>query len=170
MRVWWRLLLALVLTAGVVSAQSGNAPGVTVVPEVFQVLELPLTVSNPSLVKTRSGFLLKCSLANASEFRQLGFRYSLAVVDTANEPRIIANRSEGFTLAPYQTKNVTFKTPLRLSLKGDERVVLMVEQLISTDYIWEVLQAKEALTRYAAGDYSTTPHVLRVLNQVDAPR
>lgn len=166
MALWWRLVLALAMTTGVVSAQSVDLP---VVPEVFQVLELPLTVTNPALVKTKSGYLLKCSLANASEFRQLGFRYSIAVVDVANEPRIIANRSEGFTLGPYQTKNVTFKTPLRLNLKGDERVVLMVEQLISTDYIWEVLQAKEALTSYAAGDYSTTPHVLRVLNQVDAP-
>jgi hypothetical protein len=56
-----------------------------------------------------------------------------------------------------------------LSLKGGERLVLMVEQLVSTDYVWEVLQAKEALTNYAAGDYSITPRVLRVLNQVDAP-
>jgi hypothetical protein len=63
---------------------------------------------------------------------------------------------------------VTFKTPLGLHLKGDERLVLMVEQVISTDYVWEVLQAKEALASYIAGDYSTTPHVLRVLNEVDA--
>jgi hypothetical protein len=66
-------------------------------------------------------------------------------------------------------RSVTFKTPLRLNLKGDERVVLMVEQVISTDYVWEVVQAKEALASYIAGDFSTTPRVLRVLNQVDAP-
>ncbi|HEY2961250.1 MAG TPA: hypothetical protein VGJ37_02470 [Pyrinomonadaceae bacterium] len=161
-----RLVLALVVTASVVSAQSVEVP---VIPEVFQVFELPITITNPALVKTKNGYVLKCSLANGSESRELGFRYSLAVVDAANEARIIVNRSEGFALAPYQTKNVTFRTPLRLNLKGDERLVLMVEQLVSTDYVWEVLQAKEALASYAAGDYSTTPRVLRVLNQVDAP-
>ena len=64
---------------------------------------------------------------------------------------------------------MTFKTPLRLNLKGDERLVLMAEQAISTDYVWEVVQAKEALASYIDGDYSNIPHVLRVLNQVDAP-
>jgi len=162
-----RLLLALVLTAVAASAQSVEAP---LIPEVFQVFELPITLTNPVLVKTKSGYLLKCGLANGSEFRQLGFRYSIAAVDaTNNDVKIVVSRTEGFKLAPYQTKNVTFKTPLTLNLKGDERLVLMVEQLISTDYVWEVLQAKDALASYAAGDYSTTPRVLRVLNQVDAP-
>lgn len=191
-----RLALALALTAAAVNAQSaavGNAQSavainvpsavavnpqsvagvnaqsadVPVVPEVFQVLEMPLTLTNPVLVKIKNGYVLKCSLVNTSEFRELGFRYSIAVVDT--ETKIVATRSEGFRLAPDETKIVTFRTPLRLSLKGGERLVLMVEQLVSTDYVWEVLQAKEALTNYAAGDYSITPRVLRVLNQVDAP-
>lgn len=151
-------------TAATVNAQSADVP---VVPEVFQVLEMPLTLTNPVLVKIKNGYVLKCSLANTSEFRELGFRYSIAVVDT--DTKIVATRSEGFRLAPDETKIVTFRTPLRLSLKGGERLVLMVEQLVSTDYVWEVLQAKEALTNYAGGDYSTTPHVLRILNQVDAP-
>ena len=162
-----RLVLALALTAAAANAQSAGTPAVPMVPEVFQVFEMPLTVTNPVLVVTKNGYVLKCSLSNSSEFRELGFRYSIAVVDT--EPKIVATRSEGFRLAPDETKIVTFRTPLRLSLKGDERLVLMVEQLVSTDYVWEVLEAKRALTSYAAGDYSTMPHVLRVLNQVDAP-
>jgi hypothetical protein len=166
-----RLILALVLTAAAVSAQSAGSP---LIPEVFQVFELPITITNPVLVKTKSGgYVLKCALANSSEFRELGFRYSLAVVeapkDNVTEVSIVVNRNEGFNLAPYETKNVTFRTLVRLKLKGDERLVLMVEQLISTDYVWEVLQAKEALVSYAGGDYATTPRVLRVLNQVDAP-
>lgn len=166
-----RLVLALALTAAAVNAQSAGAPAVPpavpIVPEVFAVFEMPLTVTNPVLVPTKNGYVLKCSLSNSSEFRELGFRYSIAVVDT--EPKIIATRSEGFRLAPDEIKIVTFRTPLRLSLKGDERLVLMVEQLVSTDYVWEVLEAKKNLMSYAAGDYSVMPHVLRVLNQVDAP-
>lgn len=159
-----RLVLVLVLAAVAASAQSADVP---VVPEVFQVLELPLTVTNPVLTPAKNGYVLKCSLANTSDYRALGFRYSLAVIDT--DPRIIATRSEGFRLAPDEIKIVTFRTPLKSNLKGNERLVLMVEQLVTTDYVWEVLQAKEALTNYADGDYSTTPHVLRVLNQVDSP-
>ena len=167
-----RVALLLVLTASMVAAQSASAvPGqsndIALTPEVFQVLELPLTVAGPTLIKTKHGYLLKCVLANASEFRQLGFRYSLAMVD-ADGTQSVVSRSEGFVLAPYQTKNVTFKTPLRLSLKGNERLVLMAEQVISTDYVWDVVQPKEALASYLNGDYSTTPHVLRMLNEVDS--
>ena len=185
-----RLVLALALTAVAVNAQSAAAhvvsggargqdaaravqdgarvvqDGAPVVPDVFQVVEIPLTLTNPLLVRTKNGYLLKCSLANSSEYRELGFRYSIALIDT--ETKIIVTRSEGFRLAPDEIKIVTFRTPLKLSLKGDERLVLMVEQLVSTDYVWEVIQAKEALMSYANGDYSTPPRVLRVLNQVDA--
>jgi len=160
-----RLALILTLAFAAVAAQSVD---VSVTPEVFQVFDLPINVTNPSLVKTKSGYVLKCALANSSEFRQLGFRYSLAVIDSSGATSVVS-RNEAFRLAPYQVKSVTFKAPVRLNLKGDERLVLMVEQVISTDYVWEVVQAKEALASYIAGDYSTTPRVLRVLNQVDAP-
>ena len=45
----------------------------------------------------------------------------------------------------------------------------MVEQVISREWIWEVVKAKDALEAYARGDYSVMPAVLRVANQVDAP-
>ena len=175
-----RVALLLALTASVVPAQSASAvtgqsgsaapaqsADIALTPEIFQVFELPLTVTSPTLVKTKHGYLLKCVLANASEFRQLGFRYSLAVVEVDGTQSVVS-RSEGFVLAPYQMKYVTFKTPLRLSLKGNERLVLMAEQVISTDYVWDVVQSKEALASYLNGDYSITPHVLRMLNEVDS--
>lgn len=167
-----RVALLLALTVSVVAGQSASvvpaqSADLAFTPEVFQVFELPLTVTSPTLVKTKHGYLLRCVLANASEFRQLGFRYSLAIVD-ADGTQSVVSRSEGFVLAPYQTKNVMFKTLLRLSLKGNERLVLMAEQVISTDYVWDVVQPKEALASYLNGDYSTTPRVLRMLNEVDS--
>jgi hypothetical protein len=137
--------------------------------EVFEVSELPITVIDTILVETKHGYLLKGVLTNSSEFRQLGLRYSLAVVDSTNVTSTVITRSEGLRLAPYQTRSVTFKTPIRLKLKGDERFVLMLEDAISTDYVWQVLKAKQSLAAYIAHDYSTKPTVLRVLNQVDAP-
>jgi len=161
-----RSTLAMGLLLWVVTPQS-IPPAVPV--EVIPVLELPVAISDTSLVKTKNGFLLKCVLSNSSEYRQLGLRYSLAIVDSMNVVNAIVTRNDGFKLAPYETRNVTFRTPIKLKVKQDERVVLMLEQVVDTDFVWEVIRAKELLTAYLRGDYSTTPRVLRVRNQVDAP-
>ena len=137
--------------------------------EVFQVYELPITINDAVLVKTKKGHLLKCVLSNGSEFRQLGLRYSLAIVDSMNVENSVVTRNEGFKLSGYETKNVTFKTPLKLDLKGDKRLVLILEQVISTRYVWDVLKAKESLAAYTAGDYSIMPRVQRLSNQIDTP-
>ena len=165
----------LALTALCVSAAVAQPAGaavksadVIVALEVFPVLELPVAVNNAVMVKTKGGYLLRCSLSNSSEFRQLGMRYSLAVLDGSDAvKRRVVTQSEGFSLPPYQTNDVTFATPLKLKLKGNERLVLMLQQLISTDYVWDVLNPKESLSAYLTGDYSVTPQVLRVRNQVD---
>jgi hypothetical protein len=164
------LILALacsvvVATGSAVVAQPASAP---VEIEILPVLELPVTINKPVLVKKKDVYVLRGSLTNGSEFRQLGFRYSLAIVDASGSTRVVSS-SEGFTLPAYQTRDITFKTPLKLNIKQGARVVLMLEQALSTEYVWEVIKAKDALAAYIAGDYSITPRVLRVSNQVDAP-
>ena len=89
-------------------------------------------------------------------------------IDSENQVRLRVNRTEGFSISPYKTKSLTFKTPIRFKSNG-ERLVLMLEQVISRESIWEVVKAKDALEAYARGDYSVMPVVLRVANQVDAP-
>ena len=137
--------------------------------EVFQVLDLPLSVHEASLTKSERGYLLKLSLGNSSELKIVGLRYSLLTIDSANQPGPLVNRTEGFSVLPYATKNVTFKTPIRFKLRDGDRLVLMLEQVVSREWIWEVVKAKDAFEAYARGDYSAMPVVLRVANQVDAP-
>lgn len=137
--------------------------------EVFQVLELPLSVHEASLTKSAKSYFLRVALGNSSDERVIGLRYSLATINANNEVRVIANRSEGFSLAGYATRTLTFKTPIRFKSKDGERLILMLEQVVSRESIWEVVKAKEALEIYASGDYSVKPAVLRVANQVDAP-
>ena len=137
--------------------------------EVFQVLDLPLTVHQASLVKSEKGYLLKLSLANSSELKMVGLRYSLVTIDSTNQAAPLVNRTEGFSMPPYATESLTFKTPIKFKSKGGERLVLMLEQVISRESIWEVVKAKEALEAYARGDFSVLPVVLRVANQVDSP-
>jgi len=135
--------------------------------EVFQVLDLPLNVHEASLTKTERGYLLKLSLANSSELKIIGLRYSLAVIDSRNQLQPLVNRTEGFSIPGYEIKTLTFKSPIKFKQKDGERLVMMIEQVISRESIWEVVKAKDALEAYARGDYSVTPAVLRVANQVD---
>ena len=138
--------------------------------EVFQVLELPLSVHEAALVKSeKKGYSLKLALGNSSEVRIIGLRYSLISIDSKSQAQPIVNRTEGFSLAPYTTKTLTFTSPIRLKPRDGERLVIMLEQVISRESIWEVVKAKDAFDAYARGDYSVTPSVLRVSNHVDAP-
>ena len=160
------IMLALILIA----AANQQTPVQQRVPiEVFQGNELPITITETELVGTKDGYLLKCVVLNNSEFQALGLRYSLTVVDTMNRAKTVVTRNEGLTLHQSQIKSATFKTAIKLKIKSDERVVLMLEQVVSTDYIWEVVKAKENLEAYIAGDYSVVPRVLRLSNQVDTP-
>jgi hypothetical protein len=157
------LLLALILTT-VVNQQTPVQHRVPI--EVVQVIGLPLTITETALVKTKDGYLLKCLISNNSEFRTLGLRYSLAVVDAMNA---VVTRNEGIKLRQSQTKSVTFKTPVKLKMKTDARLVLILEQVVSTEYVWEVVKAKDNLAAYIRGDYSVVARVLRLNNQVDTP-
>ena len=131
------------------------------------MLELPLSVHEASLTKSAKSYLLKLALGNSSDERVIGLRYSLVAIDAKNEIHPIANRTEGFSVAAYATKTLTFRSPIKLKPSG-ERLVMMLEQVVSHETIWEVVKAKEAFEAYARGDYSVRPIVLRVPNQVDA--
>ena len=137
--------------------------------DVFQVLDLPLNVHQAALTKTERGYLLQLSLGNSSDVKIIGLRYSLVSIDTENQVQTRVNRTEGFSVPAYGTKTLTFKAPIKLRQKDGERFMLMIEQVISRESIWEVVKAKEALEAYARGDYSVVPTVLRVANQVDSP-
>jgi hypothetical protein len=137
--------------------------------EVFQVPELPLTINDVVLVQSEKGYSLKCSLSNSSELKMVGLRYSLIEIDSTNRTRALANRTEGFLLEAYAAQGLKFLVPIRSMPEDGSRLILMLEQTISSETIWEVMKAKEALEAYAKGDYSVVPRVLRGPNQVDVP-
>src|SRR5262245_19740851 len=72
--------------------------------EIFQVLDLPLSVHEASLVKSDKSFLLKLSVGNSSELKLVGLRYSLVTIDAKNQIQFIANRVEGFSVPAYAAK------------------------------------------------------------------
>src|SRR3569832_132197 len=137
--------------------------------DVFQVLELPLSIHQASLIKSDRGLLLQLSLGNSSDLKIIGLRYAIVSINSRDEVQPRVNRTEGFSEPAYGMKTLTFKTPIKLKQKDGERFILMIEQVISRESIWEVVKAKEALESYARGDFSVVPAVLRVPNQVDSP-
>jgi len=137
--------------------------------EVFQVLDLPLTVHEASLVKSDRTHVVRLAIGNSSEEKLVGLRYSLVTIDSKNQMQLLVNRNEACAVPAYASKTLTFKTPIRFKLKGGERLVLMIEQVMSPEWIWDVVKAKEALEAYTHGDYSVMPTVMKMLNQVDAP-
>lgn len=134
--------------------------------EVLQVTQLPVTIMNVELVPVASGFQLRCSITNNSEEKLLGFRYSLVAIDSDSSTKLLVNRSEEVTLAPFTTKRKTFRTPTNINAKY-VRVIFMLEQIVGLESIWEVLKAKDVMQAYASGDFSIVPAVLRVPNHVD---
>ena len=132
----------------------------------FQVLDLPVNITNVALTHPEQGNLLKCTLANNTAHPLLGLRYLLLLVDSTGRIRATISRTEGFHIPGYGSKTLTFRTPLKLKkVKSGYRLTLMLEQVVGEESIWEVLKARDTLEAYASGDYSVMPQVLRVNNQ-----
>lgn len=137
--------------------------------EIFQVLGLPLNIHEAALVEKDAGFLLRCRVSSEASNAIVGVRYSLTLIDPENGAQLLTNRTEGFALSAYESKTFTFATPIKFKPRDGCRLVLMLEQVVSPEAIWEVIKAKDALDAYVKGDFSIQPNVMRVANQVDAP-
>ena len=57
----------------------------------------------------------------------------------------------------------------KFKMKEGNRLVLMLEQVLGVEAIWEVIKPRDALEAYLKGDYSIQPQIMRVANYVDAP-
>ncbi|HSE30479.1 MAG TPA: hypothetical protein VLA93_02765 [Pyrinomonadaceae bacterium] len=149
--------------------QSQNQPTEIIPVEVLHVGQLPVAITGVELVGSAKGYQLRCSMTNNSDEKLLGFRYSIVAIDSNNTRTSVANRSEGWELKPYATKRKKFETLLSANVKDQVRLVLMLEQIVGAESIWEVIKAKDVLEAYASGDFSMVPTVLRVPNHVDVP-
>ncbi len=135
--------------------------------DVMQVLELPTHISNPLLVRSEQGYLLKFQISNNSDDRILGFTYQVLVLDSTNKMRMIASHTANLKLAGYASKDLTLLQPRKLEIKNGDRVVLGIGEVITRYSIWAVLNSREALQAYGRGDY-LAPEVKHLLNQVDS--
>ena len=162
--------------SALVNSLRGSAAGLqdpSIQPEipidVFQIYSLPLAIGNASFRKTKRGDSIKLVISNSSNEQILGVRYWLLVVDSTNRVRRAVDQSESLKLDAYAAKDITFPAPARLKTAADDRLFLVLAQVIGRDSIWEVQQSKSALLAYVKGNGYNMPSVLRLLNQVDSP-
>jgi hypothetical protein len=133
------------------------------------VADLPVSVSEAVLTKTRNGYVLKCAISNNSENQITGLDYALLVIDANNAEKKVVSASESFKLKGYATKTLTSKIFLNLEAGEGYRLFLIPHRVFSSDSVWEVLKVNKALEAHASGDYSVSPEVVRALNLLDAP-
>lgn len=173
---WHVFVFAFLFLTTTVAAQSTKTTSSKIKPtavqvasvEVFQVIELPLSIRDVELLKTKNGYQLRGVLSNNTETQMIGLKYSLVQLDV-NEKRVVSNRIEGFKLAAYSSSEVTLESPFQLQWREGARFILMLEQAFTTHDIWEVLKASEALDAYISADFSVVPRVIHAPNHTDSP-
>ena len=166
------LLAALVLMltpAVIVCGQQADNPLRDLPVEVFQVGGLPINVHEATLTGKGWDYVVRLRVSNQSASELRGIRYALKPVDPVRGVLNGLNPTEVFDLKEHESKTITFNSRLRSGPIRGCHFVLIVEQVIGDDSIWEVIKAKDALDSYLKGDYSVQPNVMRVNNAVDAP-
>ena len=168
------LLAAVVLmfsTAGVFCGQQGGKDSRSRPVEIFQLQGLPLNVHEAVIIEKRSSrYQVRLRLSNESNTELKGFRYSIVIMDLNEEKFQVQTRNEAFELAAHDSKELSFAlAPAYYNLDRKLRFILMLEQVISSDSIWDVVKPKDALNAFLNGDYSTQPKVIKGSNAVDAP-
>jgi len=169
-----QLLLSVVLVVSFFAVASGQRAQPkqqrrSVPVEVYQVVGFPLNIHEAALVERDTGYVLQCRMSSEPSVSILGMRYSLTTIDAVSGPKPIVTRIEGFQLEAAGAKTITFAASIKIKPLVGDRLVLMLEQVLSRETIWEVIKAKDALEAYVRGDFSIQPTVLRVANQIDAP-
>ena len=137
--------------------------------EVLSIYDLPLQITGASINKTKKGNRLKLSFTNTAAEQILGMRYWLLVIDPAYRIRASVDHSENLKLEASAANTLSFPAPARLKIYPDDRVFIVVAQVIGKQSIWEVQDARNVLVSYAKGKGFTMPKVLHMLNQVDSP-
>ncbi|MCM3869336.1 MAG: hypothetical protein ND895_01395 [Pyrinomonadaceae bacterium] len=136
--------------------------------EVMAVLELPAYVTNPILIRTEKGYRLNFQISNSTDDRILGFTYLLLVFDSAGKLRTLGSRGLALELDGYATKDLTLRVPGKLEIGSSHRTMLIIQQVIGRESVWEVLNAQAMVEAHVRGDH-VAPEVKQVLDQVDSP-
>jgi len=165
------MLVAVSIAASAMPTQraaANSAGSIKFAVEVVQVTELPVSIREVVLEKTRKGYVLKCLLSNNSADQIVSLDYLLLVINLKNE-RYLLDGTEAVKLKGYATKPLASERHFLLELSDGYRLFLIPNRVFDRESVWEVKKANKALEAHASGDYSVTPEVVRGPKLYDAP-
>ncbi len=135
--------------------------------DVMQVLELPAHFTNPTLLRSKSGYLLKGQISSSSDDQILGFSYQLLVLDGAGKVQMGTSGTTALSLGRYATEELSLPLSGKLKINKGDSVLLAVEQVVERELVWEVVNARKSLEAYGRGDYLAT-EIRKALNLIDS--
>ncbi len=133
----------------------------------YDVLDLPARLDEPQLVKTGSGYGLRCAVANRSGESLMGLRLTLMLVDSANNGRLTRlTWNEATALSAYSIKKFEFNPPIKSDPK-DAKLFLAVDEVIGGETIWRTIDSDKLLRAYAHGQHGLIPKIQKLQNKYD---
>ena len=138
----------------------------------FDVLDMPVRIDEPKLLKVNDHYVLNCAIANRATEPLLGLRLILIIVGPDGKARKRINWSEESALAPASINTFELRPPLseKDKLQKTERLLLAVDEAIGRETIWRVVDSEKALRAYARGQNDIAPRVRTVVNNDDRMR
>lgn len=158
------------LTATLTRASADDTKRQQTFVDFFDLPDMPLRIDDATLSKIDGGYVLKCSAVNRSDEQLFGLGLVMLIFDSSGQPRGGVGLMQRAPLASYASKEFSFELPLKLKVKADDHVALIVEQVIGRETIWRVLKAEDALKAYLTTGQYVIPEVKQVSNQFDGVR
>jgi hypothetical protein len=135
----------------------------------FDVLDMPVRIDEPKLLKVNDRYVLNCAIANRSTEPLLGLRLILMIVGSDGKMRKRVNWSEESALAPASINTFELRPPLsdKDRLQNTDRLLVAIDEAIGRETIWRLVDSEKALRAYARGQHDVIPKVRTVANNDD---
>jgi hypothetical protein len=162
------LILGLWLMAPQVCANPLSSADAVAV-EYFEQSELPVNVSDATLVRRQNHQELTGRIANRSDEPVSGVVFLLIAL---NEQGKISGRIswvEKLDLETGELRSVSIRLPKSIAIPRNGKLILGVDEIFGRRSIWIASKVEQALEAFGTGATYTAPKVKRVTNLVDSP-
>src|SRR6266850_847108 len=137
--------------------------------DYFEQWELPISVSNATVVRKQNQTSLTARIANRAEEGINGVAFVLILL---NSQRMVTGRItwvEKLDLDVGELREVLLRLPKDIKVPRHGKLVLGIDEIFGNRSIWITLKLHEALEAYGTGAHLKQPAVKHITNTVDSP-
>jgi hypothetical protein len=136
--------------------------------DYFEQWELPVSVSNASVVRKQNQASLIARLANRAEEGIGGVAFVLILLDSQRTVMGRITWVEKLDLDVGELREVSLRLPKDIKVPRHGRLVLGIDEMFGNRSIWITLKLHEALEAFGTGTPYKQPAIKRVSNTVDS--